>query len=238
MTSYTLPWLPQRLSRKQHASLQVAQYNPPAEQTSGFFRLSPEMRNMIYDLVIVEHEDPLWVTARQTRSTPDIGPSPTPPPLAQVCHQLRHEALPVYYGVNDFSITLLLEENVLIARSWLAAIGDIGVLCLRNVKIHGYAEHMVTCTAWVRSDGSTGPSSHWQRFPIYAEMQQDASIAEGTRSQWIVRDDRGITSSESRSLTDRVEKRMRGSLESPTPESLQSAIESFAFFCDFRKRLL
>ena len=69
-------------------------------------------------------------------------------------------------------------------------------------------------------------------------MQQDASIAEGARSKWVVRDDRGITSSESRSLTDRVEKRMRGSLESPTPESLQSAIESFAFFCDFRKRLL
>lgn len=135
----TEPWLQQRTSRRQHAALQIAQHDPPPEQTSGFFKLSAELRNLIYEDLIIEHDDALWVTADRHSVAEDIGPGPTPPPITQVSRLLRDETLPIYYGVNTFSISLMRERNVRMAKRWLAAVGDVGVSRMRRLRLRSYA---------------------------------------------------------------------------------------------------
>lgn len=70
---------------------------------SHFSRIPPELRNEIYDLVVLD-DDPInapW------------------PALTGTCKQIRSESLAIYLGSNDFVATLIDREHSSLPR-WLA----------------------------------------------------------------------------------------------------------------------
>lgn len=135
-TKRALPWPRQRLTRKQKAQLQVAQYDPRPDQTSGLFSIPPELRNAIYELLIVEQDDALRVVAKRNHEY--AGLKPSPPPLCQVCHEIRNETLPIFYGVNVFSMTLLCHSNVAMAKGWLRETGNVKLSMVRHLRLRSY----------------------------------------------------------------------------------------------------
>lgn len=76
-------------------------------------------------------------------SEPNAGPDlPYPLALPSTCRQLRREALPVFYSVNELSIisspavysrSLLLQCALL--RDWIRSLGDISTTSFRHVNI-------------------------------------------------------------------------------------------------------
>ncbi|KAF7192426.1 hypothetical protein HII31_05940 [Pseudocercospora fuligena] len=66
-------------------------------QDSPLLSLPPELRNQIYDLILIS---PLG-------SKPTITGTFSPPPLLSVCSQIRSEALKLWLSANVFSITIL-----------------------------------------------------------------------------------------------------------------------------------
>jgi hypothetical protein len=89
-----------------------AQVQPIEPPSSPFGRLSPELRNQIYELVLLEAA-PIDIIAEQR------------PALLHTCPQLRQEALGLYYHQNAFTFTTTsTDENALrdITR-WLKCIG-------------------------------------------------------------------------------------------------------------------
>lgn len=143
--------------RSRNASARVGQtaYTHNIEQASGFFTLSAELRNMIYEHLSLEKRNALWNTAETKGSVRNIGPSATPPPISQVCRLIRSETLSIYYGLNNFSISLMPERNVGMAQRWISAIGTEGVSRLRNFRIRGYAWGPWREYSWVDDSGHT-----------------------------------------------------------------------------------
>lgn len=115
--------------------------SPPLQTTpsTGFLDLYAELRNSIYFAVLV-NEDPLWVTATCRSRLMDGTPAPLAaiPALTQVCRSVRAEALPIFYGSNTFSVTLMREGNVARAKRWVEAIGDSAVAQIKELRLHGY----------------------------------------------------------------------------------------------------
>ncbi|KXT05246.1 hypothetical protein AC578_8427 [Pseudocercospora eumusae] len=72
--------------------------NQPARipQDSPLLFLPPELRNQIYDLILISPPG----------SKPTITPTFSPPPLLSVCSQIRSEALKLWVSANIFSITI------------------------------------------------------------------------------------------------------------------------------------
>lgn len=107
-------------------------------QTSHFFNLSAELRNIIYAEVL-EHDDALWFTANR-RSTVDDGKPPLaePPALLQVCRLMPSEALTMFYASNTFSITLMNEANVTRAKCRARVIGDSATKSTFRLRLHGH----------------------------------------------------------------------------------------------------
>lgn len=110
------------------------------EQTSGFFRLSAELRNMIYDQVI-EPYDEFWVCTTRGHKLEDgtLAPIALAPPVTQICRLTREESLPMVFGKAIVSITLTREENVERAKRWAAAMGDEGLEHVKRLRLHGKA---------------------------------------------------------------------------------------------------
>ncbi|KXT16217.1 hypothetical protein AC579_6964 [Pseudocercospora musae] len=65
-------------------------------QESPLLSLPPELRNQIYDLILVYPPG----------TKPTITPTFSPPPLLSVCSQIRCEALKLWLSANTFSITI------------------------------------------------------------------------------------------------------------------------------------
>ncbi|KAK5676041.1 hypothetical protein LTS10_011330 [Elasticomyces elasticus] len=59
--------------------------------------IPPEMRNRIYREALVQGN------IYMSRCCPFFGPLPDEPALLSVCHQIREEALSIYYCENKFS---------------------------------------------------------------------------------------------------------------------------------------
>lgn len=62
-----------------------------------FFRLSAELRNQIYSLVVIEAGKTVDIVKTEDKST-------LPPGLIQTCRRLRSVAAPMYYGSNHFEV--------------------------------------------------------------------------------------------------------------------------------------
>lgn len=157
---------------------QSAQQRIPLPQICSFFRLSAELRNIIY-AEVVESEDALWVAASRRNRLVDGTPAPHAalPALAQVCQQIRSEALPMFYGNNNFSITLMREENVIQAKRWFRLSGEAGLQHTRHIRLHGYLK-----TGFA---GWHGPAACW----IDVERMLDGSVNVSNANERVVSSD-------------------------------------------------
>ncbi|KAK5127818.1 hypothetical protein LTR85_004934 [Meristemomyces frigidus] len=70
-----------------------------SNQPFRFLDLPPELRNRVYDDLVVT-EAPLLPSACQHTSRP----SAAQPDITRVCRQIRQEALPMFYGLNQFDV--------------------------------------------------------------------------------------------------------------------------------------
>ncbi|KAK5127544.1 hypothetical protein LTR85_006884 [Meristemomyces frigidus] len=86
----------------------------PSTDHSGFLKLPPELRNRIYEMVLVE-EDFIHVTRQPSFE----------PPLLKTCHQIRDDALQIYFEMNAFVFYAPAFDSTAIMR-WTAKVRRMG----------------------------------------------------------------------------------------------------------------
>lgn len=100
--------------------LQCSTANDQVSQPCHLLALSPELRNQIYYLALVE-PTPLHLNNPSPTEKPGgdrhYSPTAVQPSLLRTCRQIRSESLPVFYGNNAFQIY---GGYLLIARWWKA----------------------------------------------------------------------------------------------------------------------
>ncbi|EME82994.1 uncharacterized protein MYCFIDRAFT_80567 [Pseudocercospora fijiensis CIRAD86] len=89
---------PARTAPETHAITMSSTTQPcRIAQDSPLLSLPPELRNQIYELILISPPE----------SKPTITPTYLPPALISVCHQIRTESLKLWLSSNTFSITIL-----------------------------------------------------------------------------------------------------------------------------------
>lgn len=108
---------------------------PQRNLDSAFLRLPAELRNSIYELVVV-WEAPIRVKALGTPDSPSHVPTlVVQPELARTCRAIRREVLPIFYGMNNFLIGVYGLCDTFLAEDWLTAIGGRNRELMRNVLV-------------------------------------------------------------------------------------------------------
>ncbi|TKA72565.1 hypothetical protein B0A49_06034 [Cryomyces minteri] len=105
----------------------------PVKCPFPFLKLPPELRNVIYNLALVECH-----TVRML-----VRPMTKQPALARVCRQVRNECLPIYYGNNHFQRDLIdYDRKQKDPYDWhncpcphLVAIGNANCMMLRHLTV-------------------------------------------------------------------------------------------------------
>lgn len=96
---------------------------------SPLSRLSPELRNQIYEMILVRDTDiKVWKTSqrRQFRRSPA---------LLRTCVEIRREAAPIFYGQNIFLVRAWNRAEVRkMLVSWLRTLGSMRPL-LRRIRL-------------------------------------------------------------------------------------------------------
>ncbi|KAK4893581.1 hypothetical protein LTR27_008048 [Elasticomyces elasticus] len=110
--------------------------------TPAFFRLPPELRNLIYELALPRNEDYLSVRRSTPRSPFPYVSSANVPPLLATCRLIRGEALPVFYGANNFMLALDGNDGtewgkVRDTLRWLESIDPRGITHLAHLTFFG-----------------------------------------------------------------------------------------------------
>lgn len=90
----------------------------------GFLSLPIEIRNKIYEPVLVE-SNYLWISPYHTHRTTSV------PPLLRTCKVIKYEASPIFYGANSF-----IADQVEYFVPWLKTLGRINITYLRNLEMH------------------------------------------------------------------------------------------------------
>lgn len=115
-------------SMYQKPPLMVLNSEKPAVQSkpySPLMSLPPELRNMIWRLLLIDCE-PIDLTAHAKAANV--------PATLQVCRQIRQEAFAMYYSGNDFVATVK-DANTAYVCCWLDVIGVEGGSHLRRLEI-------------------------------------------------------------------------------------------------------
>jgi hypothetical protein len=120
---------------------------------SGFMRLSPELRNRIYQDTI----------PTSTRISVVARLDPKQISLLQVCRAIRKEAVPIFYGNTTFTFDLRIRANFQRAKFWLDALSPEAIASLRKIYVNSEpiccckatSKHEPTrCRAWVDLDSA------------------------------------------------------------------------------------
>ena len=99
--------------------------NTATMDKSHFGRLSPEIRNHVYQLALYE--------CRPVAISKDFW---TEPALLRVCKQIRQEAEPMFYSINDFTcVTNLRDDNSKRLVHWLTNDQPHKLSLIRSLKI-------------------------------------------------------------------------------------------------------
>ena len=118
--------------------------------TSCFFRLPSELRDQIYELLILKERNIITLITNHDCMHSQV--SARQPAIAWVNRQARQEALSILYGTNVFQADLSDGIDLCVAKNWLRAIGDINVARLRHLSLHGATKvplgHMA-CRRWI-----------------------------------------------------------------------------------------
>ena len=115
---------------------------------SGFLRLSPELRNRIYQDTIPTTTR-ISVVGRVDRK--QIS-------LLQVCRAIRNETVPIYYGNTTFTFDLRTRVNFQKATSWLDGLSSDAVASVRKIYVN--SDPSCCCTA-TRKEEKTGRCQAW-----------------------------------------------------------------------------
>lgn len=123
---------------------------PVTSPSINFFSVPAELRNQIYELVVVNSEHiPIEIKLKAEHDVDGTNDERLQPSLSRVCRQLHNEVLPIYYGKNSFVSPLdtLLMSAISCANHelfqqrdqftflrWLSAIGDVNISCITDVK--------------------------------------------------------------------------------------------------------
>lgn len=106
------------------------------EQPFPFLKLSRELRNAIYKLVVTSSSpiSPLHKINKTVMSLPIVEhPHEKQPAITRVSRQLRSEALPIYYSENTFEFTNFPRRSDSPFSRFLK-IGDESLKHIRTVK--------------------------------------------------------------------------------------------------------
>ncbi|GAB7339855.1 hypothetical protein MBLNU457_6389t2 [Dothideomycetes sp. NU457] len=87
---------------------------------STFFRLPPELRNMVYELVI-DKENNLARHVDFNTTQPDTLLQT--PSLVQVCQQIRQEAYPMFLAQHYYDLRCVCADEIKNCEAWLNALG-------------------------------------------------------------------------------------------------------------------
>lgn len=90
----------------------------------GFLSLPIEIRNKIYESVLVE-PNYLWISPYHTHRTTGI------PPLLITCKTINYEASPIFYGANSF-----IADQVEYFMQWIRTLGRVNITYLRDLEMH------------------------------------------------------------------------------------------------------
>lgn len=90
----------------------------------GFLSLPIEIRNKIYEPVLVE-PNYLWISPYHTHRTTSV------PPLLITCKSINYEASPIFYGANSF-----IADHVEYFLQWLKTLGQVNIKYLRDLEMH------------------------------------------------------------------------------------------------------
>lgn len=124
----------------------------PRRGQDGLLGLPPEIREQIYDLVVLKSRDPC-ITMLPNHSSHKSEVSACQPALSVTNRQLREEVLPIFYSTNLFLAEVSWREDLDTAKRWLQSIGDRNAKCLRRLALGGWIRvpfgHMVG-KRWVK----------------------------------------------------------------------------------------
>lgn len=84
-------------------------------QSSPLLRLAPELRNRIYEFAAIEDDQPI-----------KVQPSLRQPPFLATCHQIRDEALGIWYEANEFEVTVKDCDAASLLNPWIGHCCDVG----------------------------------------------------------------------------------------------------------------
>lgn len=106
--------------------------------TSSLLELPPELRNYIYELVLVEPSTIKLVTLRDAWDISKVRR----PTMAGICKQIRQEALPIYYERNTFELYIGAlspgmsgPNSFIFLRKWLGMIGAANIKLVKRVIV-------------------------------------------------------------------------------------------------------
>ena len=133
------------------SSFEPDYHEEPARNPSiNFFSLPAELRNQIYELVVVNSEHkPIEIKHKTEHDVDGTNDERHQPSLSRVCRQLHNEVLPIYYGKNSFvspldtlfmsaiscaNHDLFQQRDQFTFLRWLSAIGDANISCMTDVK--------------------------------------------------------------------------------------------------------
>jgi len=124
--------------------------DPPTKER-GFLGLPPEIREQIYELLVVKPTNTITMLSNHNIFKSEV--SACQPALCWVNSQIRHEALATFYSNNLFLAEVSDRTDLATAKHWLRAIGDANVGCLRRLALCGWTRapfgHMVM-KRWVK----------------------------------------------------------------------------------------
>jgi hypothetical protein len=134
--------------RYNRTTLQLA--HPRASQNSLLLNLPPELRNRIYELVLVSHDlievDSNHANYEVEDNLEEDKSTIKEPPLLRTCQIIRNEATPLYYSSNAFSCHYNCSSNAFpILIRWIRGrtpekctmLTDVRARCWQSTALNG-----------------------------------------------------------------------------------------------------
>lgn len=106
-----------------------------------FFDLSPELRNVIYAMVI-STDHAIKMRKKRTKGHGQLRA------LTQASHALRHESMGLFYALNTFSTHLYWQDECRSFMEWLQSLNHLAMASIKNLKLYSIG---TGCTKHIRS---------------------------------------------------------------------------------------
>lgn len=117
----------------------------------GFLDLPREIRDEIYEYLVVKPTNTITMLENHNCFQNEV--SAAQPAISRVNRQIRLESLPMFYKRNVFMAELSNFYDLIIAKSWLDAIGDRNAMWLRRLALCGWTKVALghqKCRLWIR----------------------------------------------------------------------------------------